>query len=314
VEGSVVTTEQSRIPNNRRHSSLGLWPALLSLALLGSLEVTACEDRVRELEEKMRRGTSPALMAQARQVVRECPKSARAHNALATVLEESGDLAGAASEYETARELSPGWAYPLLGLGDLALSRNDVDSARKYYLEAARVATTEEESTKARRALQELPQGGSYQFKTSRSLREMLKVGTDHRGARAVGVRYPPLSAESYASSSEIAVNLSVPFAFDSAALQPDALPQLSELALALRQAGTGERYVIEGHTSSEGTPERNRKLSQLRAESVVRYLIDSGVNSTILEPRGFGPQRLVMENGTENREKSRRVTVSRPF
>ena len=45
----------------------------------------------------------------------------------------------------------------------------------------------------------------------------------------------------------------------------------------------------VEGHTDAKGSDKYNLTLSQRRANAVVRYLADKGVNPTKLEPRGFG-------------------------
>lgn len=45
----------------------------------------------------------------------------------------------------------------------------------------------------------------------------------------------------------------------------------------------------IEGHTDNAGKPEYNQKLSQERAEAVVKWLVDHGVDKSSLEPVGHG-------------------------
>ncbi len=57
---------------------------------------------------------------------------------------------------------------------------------------------------------------------------------------------------------------------------------------------------VIEGFTSSEGNPAKNKALSQARAESVVKYLEAHGIPKGILIPRGFGPENPIAPNDTE--------------
>ncbi|MFN5306019.1 MAG: OmpA family protein, partial [Bacteroidota bacterium] len=45
----------------------------------------------------------------------------------------------------------------------------------------------------------------------------------------------------------------------------------------------------VEGHTSKEGNPQFNKTLSEKRAQSVVAFLIDRGVDSTHLSYEGMG-------------------------
>ena len=49
-------------------------------------------------------------------------------------------------------------------------------------------------------------------------------------------------------------------------------------------------KVVVAGHTDSRGNPDKNRELSQKRAEAVVKYLIEKGgVFPERLEAKGYG-------------------------
>lgn len=68
-------------------------------------------------------------------------------------------------------------------------------------------------------------------------------------------------------------------------------------------------RIIVEGHTDNVGKPEANRALSQKRAESVRDYLVKRGVETSRLQPKGYGPDRPSDSNGTATgRENNRRV------
>lgn len=65
----------------------------------------------------------------------------------------------------------------------------------------------------------------------------------------------------------------------------------------------------VEGHTDSVGSERSNMRLSQRRAESVVRYLKKKGVSSDRLVAEGFGEtQNLVPNTTKEERAQNRRV------
>jgi outer membrane protein OmpA-like peptidoglycan-associated protein len=71
----------------------------------------------------------------------------------------------------------------------------------------------------------------------------------------------------------------------------------------------------IGGHTDSKASVEYNIKLSQARAEQVVRYLVDKGIARGRLTAKGYGESLPVAPNtnadGTDNpagREKNRRT------
>jgi OmpA-OmpF porin, OOP family len=68
----------------------------------------------------------------------------------------------------------------------------------------------------------------------------------------------------------------------------------------------------IEGHTDSEGTPERNKSLAERRAQSVVSVLVDAGVSADRIKAVGYGDSKPIAPNDTaENRAKNRRIEFS---
>jgi OmpA-OmpF porin, OOP family len=68
---------------------------------------------------------------------------------------------------------------------------------------------------------------------------------------------------------------------------------------------------VIEGHTDNTGTPASNQTLSQARAKSVVEALVTGGISRDRLAAKGFGQDRPIADNRTdEGRAKNRRVEI----
>ena len=66
---------------------------------------------------------------------------------------------------------------------------------------------------------------------------------------------------------------------------------------------------TIEGHTDSRGKYTSNMKLSQDRANSVMKYLVNQGVDSSRLNAIGYGPDKPIDTNDTaEGRARNRRV------
>jgi outer membrane protein OmpA-like peptidoglycan-associated protein len=69
----------------------------------------------------------------------------------------------------------------------------------------------------------------------------------------------------------------------------------------------------VEGHTDNVGTPASNKTLSESRAKSVVSAIVAQGVTVDRLFPAGFGQDRPVADNNTEEgRAKNRRVELVR--
>jgi outer membrane protein OmpA-like peptidoglycan-associated protein len=100
-----------------------------------------------------------------------------------------------------------------------------------------------------------------------------------------------------------------IPFKTGKADLQPVAIDRLKIVAEALK--GTQRTILVEGHTDSTGKPETNMKLSQARAETVRKYLIDGGLPADQIRAVGVGQDRPVADNKTSSgRAKNRRVEV----
>ena len=67
----------------------------------------------------------------------------------------------------------------------------------------------------------------------------------------------------------------------------------------------------VEGHTDNKGNDKKNKELSQVRAEAVVAYLVDHGVEASRMVAQGFGEEKPIADNKTkEGREENRRVEI----
>jgi outer membrane protein OmpA-like peptidoglycan-associated protein len=67
----------------------------------------------------------------------------------------------------------------------------------------------------------------------------------------------------------------------------------------------------IGGHTDNTGSAEYNQKLSEQRAQTVVDYLVEKGIDSKKLKSAGYGHLKPVTENNTEEgRAKNRRTEL----
>jgi len=78
-----------------------------------------------------------------------------------------------------------------------------------------------------------------------------------------------------------------------------------------LLKANTELNVSIEGHTDNVGTPENNKTLSESRAKAVLSALTSKGISNTRLSSVGWGQERPVSDNRTEEgRKKNRRVEI----
>jgi OOP family OmpA-OmpF porin len=68
-------------------------------------------------------------------------------------------------------------------------------------------------------------------------------------------------------------------------------------------------KVVVEGHTDSSGPASFNQELSEKRANSVMRYLIDKGFAPSRISSKGYGETRPAVSNETaDGRRENRRV------
>jgi OmpA-OmpF porin, OOP family len=99
-------------------------------------------------------------------------------------------------------------------------------------------------------------------------------------------------------------------FGFDKFAITPDMEPAL-EQALAVLKGSSCKQFVIEGHTDSVGTVAYNQKLSERRANSVVKWLTSKGFDASRLVAKGMGKLAPKFDNKTaEGRHLNRRVEI----
>lgn len=103
-----------------------------------------------------------------------------------------------------------------------------------------------------------------------------------------------------------------VNFRPNSVALQPAARSALRTVATALKSIPNA-RWELGGYTSSMGNAQRNRRLSQQRAEAVQLYLTSLGVPANSLTAVGYGSQHPVATNRTRaGRLQNMRVEIKR--
>jgi len=106
----------------------------------------------------------------------------------------------------------------------------------------------------------------------------------------------------------EIQLKQKIFFKYNRATIRSKSFPLLNEVADVLIKRSR-MKVRIEGHTDSKGRARYNKKLSQKRAESVRRYLIEAGVEPSRLTAVGYGEERPRWSNKTRSgREKNRRV------
>lgn len=83
-------------------------------------------------------------------------------------------------------------------------------------------------------------------------------------------------------------------YEFDKATLTPESTEALDEL-IKLLNDNPNITIELSSHCDYKGRDAYNERLSQRRAESVVNYLIDHGIDSERLEAKGYGESKPVV-------------------
>ncbi len=142
------------------------------------------------------------------------------------------------------------------------------------------------------------------------------KVG----GAAHVDVRYDAVAAKAAVLTARAAPKIcadeigailaagSIKFAPGSAEIEPESQGVILAIADALRGCPNAG-FEIGGHTDSQGRAETNQELSEARANAVAVALRKAAPPLIELSARGYGSERPIADNGTEEgRARNRRI------
>jgi outer membrane protein OmpA-like peptidoglycan-associated protein len=106
-------------------------------------------------------------------------------------------------------------------------------------------------------------------------------------------------------------IDLEITFDYNSADISQKSLPAVQALGRALTNPDLkGSTFVVAGHTDAAGGDGYNQDLSERRADSIKRYLMDKyGISSADLVTVGYGKSKLKDPN-QPMAEINRRVQV----
>jgi hypothetical protein len=147
--------------------------------------------------------------------------------------------------------------------------------------------------------------GGGFSFSSSFGGRGYGDARNHHAGYYG----YPAFPPPPPATASWILHGVN--FRYDSDELTPEARQALDSVAKTLREHPQ-QALEVGGHASAEGTGSYNQDLSTRRARAVRNYLVEQGVDASLLSFRGYGESRPLAPNSTEpGRILNRRVELS---
>lgn len=211
---------------------------------------------------------------------------------LAMVADAQAQLGSAVAERDDQRRnLQVAQSRFQSGQGQAGVEQK-IEAEREARLEAERRAEEAQTSAEhARSQAQAEQKAAMSNDQTLRALQELGEVREDARGT---------------------VLNLagSVLFTSGRSDLNATGRDRLAGLADALKRMG-GSHVTIEGYTDSTGSKELNQRLSEARAQSVKRVLVENGVEANRIDTVGRGEDNPVADNSTpEGRASNRRVEV----
>jgi outer membrane protein OmpA-like peptidoglycan-associated protein len=106
-------------------------------------------------------------------------------------------------------------------------------------------------------------------------------------------------------------IDLTITFDYNSAEISAKSLPDVEKLGRALTSEDLkGSTFLLAGHTDASGSDTYNQDLSERRADSIRRYLMDNyRISTSDLVTVGYGKSKL-KDPGQPMAEVNRRVQV----
>ena len=105
-------------------------------------------------------------------------------------------------------------------------------------------------------------------------------------------------------------VSLYINFDTGKSVIRDESMPIIDQIVQMLN-SNPELKLSVEGHTDNVGSPASNKTLSEARAKSVVSAIVSQGVAADRLSPVGFGQDKPIADNSTdEGQAKNRRVEL----
>lgn len=105
-------------------------------------------------------------------------------------------------------------------------------------------------------------------------------------------------------------ISLYINFETGKSDIKTESQKTIDEIAEMLKN-NSSLKVSIEGHTDNVGTPATNKTLSENRAKAVMNALIAKGVDKSRLSAKGWGQDKPISDNTTEDgKAKNRRVEI----
>ena len=143
-----------------------------------------------------------------------------------------------------------------------------------------------------------------------------LEAFNEGRSYELVILEMAPMTQEVTADAMYSALNkegfmaLYINFDTGKSNIKPESMEIIGQI-VALLKAHPDLKVSIEGHTDNVGTPQNNKILSTQRAKSVMNAVVQKGIAATRLTALGWGQEKPLADNRSEEgRAKNRRVEI----
>ena len=107
-------------------------------------------------------------------------------------------------------------------------------------------------------------------------------------------------------------ISLYINIDFGKSVIREESNPIIEQI-VQMMKSNADLKIGVEGHTDNVGSPASNKTLSEARAKSVVSAIVGQGISADRLSPAGYGQEKPIADNNTEEgRAKNRRVELVR--
>lgn len=124
-------------------------------------------------------------------------------------------------------------------------------------------------------------------------------------------LRYKRREAPAGSDSPPRIVLQGIQFDTAKAVIKPESFPELDRVVEYMTHKKS-VRIEVSGHTDNVGNPRTNKTLSEKRAQAVRDYLISKGVDGGRIKAAGYGDEKPIAPNDTEEgRSRNRRIEAT---
>lgn len=141
---------------------------------------------------------------------------------------------------------------------------------------------------------------------------ELLRREYDEKVVNNAAAQFDKSEADVYRQDGNLVIRLKkMNFASNRSDLPSDSIAVLNKVKFVMKDLAP-ESVMVEGHTDAIGDSIKNQKLSELRAQSVMKFFAsEKYLEGNILDSTGFGYSKPLATNKTkEGRAQNRRVDI----